>query len=215
LSVFPLFVDLKGKLCVVVGGGKVAARKVETLLRFEPDLCIIAPEVDSYIETLEKQGLIKIKRKDYCREDLEGAFLVIAATSSDEVNKCVFENAKERNLSVNVVDDPDKCSFIFPSVVKRGDLVIGISTSGTYPALTKKIRKLTEELFNEDYSEILDMLADFRVRVRNSNLNRQEREAILKKVVEEFYEEGVITKEALSKLLDKYNLLIGGCANQW
>lgn len=208
MAVFPLFVDLKGKPCVVIGGGEVAARKVEILLRFEADIWVIAPKVSQSITSLCENGFLKIKRKKYSKEDLEGAALVIAATSSNEVNEQVYNEAKARNLPINVVDDPDKCSFIFPSVVKRGDLVIGISTSGSYPALSKKIRKLTEELFTEEYSDILDLLADFRLRVRNSNLESHERAAVLKKTIEDFYSNGVITAEALSIIIEKYNILI-------
>lgn len=208
MAVFPLFVDLKGKPCVVIGGGEVAARKVEILLRFEADIWVIAPKVSQSITSLCENGFLKIKRKKYSKEDLEGAALVIAATSSNEVNEQVYNEAKARNLPINVVDDPDKCSFIFPSVVKRGDLVIGISTSGSYPALSKKIRKLTEELFTEEYSDILDLLADFRLRVRNSNLESHERAAVLKKTIEDFYSNGVITAGALSIIIEKYNILI-------
>lgn len=204
MAVFPLFVDLREKTCIVVGGGEVASRKVEILLRFEANLIIIAPVVCSSIIVLGDQRKINILRKEYNEQDIDGAFLVVAATSSSEVNESVFRNAKKRNIPVNVVDDPEKCSFIFPSVIKRGDLSIGISTSGTYPALSKKIRKITEEIFTEEYSEILQFFSEFRLQVRKSHLDQCQRKKILKQVVDEFYDNGIISSEALSNILEKY-----------
>ncbi|NJD03540.1 MAG: bifunctional precorrin-2 dehydrogenase/sirohydrochlorin ferrochelatase [Ruminiclostridium sp.] len=204
MAVFPLFVDLGGKTCIVVGGGEVASRKVEILLRFDADLSIIAPEVSSSILSLEIQDKIKIFRKKYSEHDIDEAFLVVAATSDPEVNENVFRDAKKRNIPVNVVDDPEKCTFIFPSVVNRGDLTIGISTSGIYPVLSKKIRKITEEAFSEEYGGILRLLADFRVKVRKSHIDQPEKEKLLKQVIDEFYDNGVISHEALKAILDKH-----------
>lgn len=204
MAVFPLFVDMRGKTCIVVGGGEVAFRKVEVLLRFEADLIIIAPEVSSSINELENQGKINILRKEYSEQDIDGAFLIIAATSSSRVNESVFRDARKRNIPVNIVDDPEKCTFFFPSVIKRGDLTIGVSTSGTYPALSKKIRKIAEEVFTEEYSAILNLLADFRLSVRKSHLNQSQRGKVLKQVVDEFYDNGIISHQALSSILKKY-----------
>lgn len=204
MAVFPLFVNLKGKTCIVVGGGELAARKVEILLRFEANLRIIAPEVSSSIKALENQDNVSILRKEYFEHDIDDAFLAVAATSSPEVNERVFRDAKKRNIPVNVVDNLEKCTFIFPSVIKRGDLTIGISTSGGYPALSKKIRKITEEVFTEEYARILSMLADFRIRVRKSHLSHCQRERLLKQVVDEFYNKGIISNEALKGILLEY-----------
>lgn len=204
MSAFPLFVDLERKKCIVVGGGEVASRKVEILLRFHAQLYIIAPEVSSSIEELGQQGKISISKKCFSPQDMEGAFLAIAATSSAEVNESVFREAQKRNIPVNVVDDPGKCTFLFPSVIQRGDLTIGISTAGTYPALTKKIRKIAEEVFTEEYSEILCLLGDFRAKVRKSPLHQRQRGKLLAQVVDEFYDEGIITHTALARILKKY-----------
>jgi precorrin-2 dehydrogenase / sirohydrochlorin ferrochelatase len=209
MAVFPLFVDLKGKRCIVVGGGEIAARKVDILLQFEADLIIVAPEVNNFIKELEDQGKINIIRKEYFEQVIDNAFLIIAATSSPEVNESIFRDAEKRNIPVNIVDDPEKCTFIFPSIVKRGDLTIGISTSGTYPALSKKIRKIVEEVFTEDYSEILKLLSDFRIKVRKSSLKQEQREKILKQVIEEFYHKGDISYQVLRNILAKYEIELG------
>jgi siroheme synthase, N-terminal domain len=203
MPVFPLFVELKGKRCVIVGGGKIASRKVEILLRFEAQLIIIAPEISNYILQLEESGKITIIRREYSEEDMTEASLVIAATSSKAVNERVYRDAVCRNIPVNVVDDPELCTFIFPSVVKRGALTIGISTSGEYPALSKKIRKITEAAFDEGYSEILELLADYRKAVRAGSMSKLEKEKELGLVLEEFYSKGDITPNALKSILQE------------
>ncbi len=204
MAVFPLFVDLKGKRCIVIGGGEVASRKVEILLRFEAQLIIIAPEISSYILELEEQEKATVIRGEYHEQDLEMASLVIAATSSKAVNERVYRDAASRNIPVNIVDAPELCTFIFPSVVKRGALTIGISTSGEYPALSKKIRKITEDIFHEDYSEILELLSQYRNTVRDSRLSKPEMEKELGLVLEEFYSRGDITPKALNKILEEH-----------
>lgn len=205
MAVFPLFTDLSGKKCIIVGGGEVASRKVDVLLKFDAELVVIAPEVDRSIRELEGRGRVKVLQKEYSEGDIDNAVLVVAATSSFEVNDCVFRDARKRNIPVNTMDDPEKCTFYFPSVIKRGDLTVGISTSGGYPALSKKIRKMLEGIFTVEYARILDMLSDFRYNVQKSLLNRHQREKVLKQVVDELFESGDISCSTLSKILKKYD----------
>ncbi len=208
MAMFPMYVDLKGKQCLIVGGGEIAYRKAEILLRFEAVITVIAPELCSSIINLEKQGYLEIQKSSYSKDYIEGAYLVVAATSSTEVNELVYNDALKINIPVNVVDDPEKCTFIFPSVVKRGPLTIGISTSGAYPALSKKIRKISEEIFPEAYSEIIEMLANFRSRVRKGPLSQSEKEKELRIVLEEFYSKGEITAPALKAILQQHEMKI-------
>ena len=208
MAMFPMYVDLKGKQCLIVGGGEVAYRKAEILLRFEAVITVIAPELCSSIIDLEEQGYLEIQKSTYSKDYIEGAYLVVAATSSTEVNELVYNDALKNNIPVNVVDDPEKCTFIFPSVVKRGPLTIGISTSGAYPALSKKIRKISEEIFPEAYSEMVEMLADFRRWVRKSSLTQPEKENVLRIVLEEFYSKGEITAPALKAILQQHEMKI-------
>lgn len=208
-AVFPLYVELKEKKCVVIGGGNIAFRKIEILLQFEAAPVVIAPETGNRVEELERQGKISILKKEYCREDIDGAFLVIAATSDSEVNRKVSEDARKCNIPVNVVDDPDKCTFIFPSIVKRGDMVIGISTSGKYPALSKKIRKKIENVIPGEYSGILDLLAELRLKVQKGVPDRERRELILKTVIDEFFCSDIMTYEALSTIIKRYESELG------
>lgn len=202
MAVFPMFTDLKGKHCVIVGGGQVACRKIEILQRFEAEITVVALEISSSVEELAGTGDVRIFRIPYAEQFIDNAFLVIAATSDEGVNERVYRDAVKRNIPVNVADDPQKCTFLFPSVIKRGALTIGISTSGVYPALSRRIRKITEDIFTEEYSEIVELLADFRLKVRKSSLERAEREKLLGKVLEDFYREGIITGQALRNILD-------------
>ena len=201
---FPLFVDLKNKSCIVIGGGEVASRKVEVLLRYKAHLTVIAPEINPTLMDLEINKKIKLIKREYNEGDIDAATLIIAATSSPTVNERVYRAAVQRNIPVNVVDNPDMCTFLFPSIIKRGALSIGISTSGAYPALAKKIRKVLDKFFTEDYSDIVSLLADFRLKVRQSNLSINEKEKILAQVLDEFYDKGNINPQALIDILEKY-----------
>ena len=201
---FPLFVNLKNKSCVVIGGGEVASRKVEVLLRYTADLTVIAPEINHTLIDLEINKKIKLIKREYNEGDIDAATLIVAATSSPMVNERVYRAAVQRNIPVNVVDNPDMCTFFFPSVIKRGALSIGISTSGAYPALAKKIRKVLDKFFTEDYSDIVSLLADFRLKVRQSKLTLNEKEKILAQVLDEFYYKGNINPQALIDILENY-----------
>ncbi|OPX42300.1 siroheme synthase [Ruminiclostridium hungatei] len=204
MAVFPMYVDLKDKECLVVGGGEVAARKIELLLRFEAGITVVAPEICPSVSELVKESNIKYIQDRYSTKMLEGIFLVIAATSSKSVNEMVFRDAVERKLPVNVVDAPELCTFIFPSVIKRGDLTIGISTSGAYPALSKRLRVMAEELFTEEYSQMVELLAGYRSRIRSSGLTGAEKEKLLNIVLDDLYSGGNITPEALKAILQVY-----------
>lgn len=211
MAVFPMFVDLREKKCIIVGGGEIASRKAEILLKFEPKLTIIAPEINDRLKELFHQDKLDILIKEYSERDMEGACLAVAATSSPEVNARVYQDAIDRNVPVNVVDDPQKCTFLFPSVVLRGDLSIGISTSGNYPALSKKIRKIAENVFTEEYTEILKLLSAYRIKLRASSLDQKEREKRLVQVLEELYDNREITAQAIRNILDEHgNKSAGG-----
>src|SRR4030042_230398 len=143
-SYYPIFLDLKGKRCIVVGGGSVAERKVEMLLEHETSVTVISPELSPKLQHLADQGAIKTITRNYQKGDLKGAFLVIAATDDPSVNAAVAGQARKQRALVNVVDDPRASDFIVPSMVRRGDITIAISTAGKSPALARKLRSLLE-----------------------------------------------------------------------
>ena len=146
---YPVFLNLKGKRTVVIGGGKVAERKILTLLKADADITVVSPEITKKIEGEKLKGGIKHVCRQYRKSDLKNAFLVIAATDSQIMNEQV---SKDAPCLLNVVDTPHLCNFIVPSVMKRGPLTIAISTSGISPALLKLIRKELEKMYGLEFS---------------------------------------------------------------
>ena len=146
---FPMFVDLSRQKAVVVGAGKIAARRAAALVQFCPDVTVIAPEISPGIERLEQEQKVKVLRKEYRREDIFGADLVIAATSRPEVNDDIYAACKTLGIRVNVCSDRSKCDFYFPATVVRDDVVIGIGSSGKDPKISKQIREKIEALLEE------------------------------------------------------------------
>jgi precorrin-2 dehydrogenase/sirohydrochlorin ferrochelatase len=141
MSLFPMFVKLTARPCVVVGAGAIAEGKIESLLAAEAQVTVIAPEALPRAQAWAESGEIQWEPREYREGDLAGAFLAVAATATAEVNRAVFAEASERGVLCNAVDDPPFCDFYFPSVVRRGELQIAISTAGESPALAQRLRK--------------------------------------------------------------------------
>ncbi|MED4923409.1 NAD(P)-dependent oxidoreductase [Anoxybacillus geothermalis] len=154
---YPIVLHLRGRRAVVVGGGQVAARKVYGLLEAEADVVVVAPEAVPDIEALAAKGEIVWRQKTFAEDDLAGAFLVIAATNDRNVNEAVAQAAAPGQL-VNVVDDPKRCDFHVPAVIRRGPLTIAVSTGGASPALARRIRRELEEKYGEEYEPYLQFL---------------------------------------------------------
>lgn len=165
-SYYPVFVELQGKRCVVVGGGGVAERKVRTLLDHGAEVVVISPKLSRGLSSLKKKGLIEHQRRGFRKGDSRGSLLVFAATDSGKINKAVAEDAARRPGLVNVVDTPELCSFIVPSIVRRGALSVAISTSGKSPALSKAIRKLLEGELSEELGNLVSSLGKLREDLR-------------------------------------------------
>ena len=159
---YPAFLDLKGKPCVVIGGGEVAERKVEGLLACGATVTVISPRATSGIKTLAESHRLSWKSRGYAPGDLKGAFLAIAATDREEVNRSVAEEAREGRVLLNVVDVPSLCTFIAPSVVQRGEVTLAISTGGASPALARKLREGLEQSNLLDYAELSGILSQAR-----------------------------------------------------
>ena len=154
---------LSGRRCLVVGGGEIGLEKVEGLLACDGDVTLVAPEAVPELEELAREGSIAWERRAYAGpEDLEGVFMVIAATNDSEVNIEVFDHAEKRAMLVNVVDVPPLCNFILPAILRTGPLAIAISTAGASPALAKRMKREIGELFGEEYATLAVMLNDVR-----------------------------------------------------
>jgi len=180
---YPIYLSLHNKKCLVIGGGKVAERKVKSLLECGAKVWIVSPSLTKSLTILFKREQIRWLNREYISDDLEGCFLVISATDDSDINKKIADDCLTRNIPVNVVDIPDKCSFICPSVVRRGDLCIAISTSGKSPMLSKGIRKKLEELFGIEYEEYLDLLGILRKKIIQDVPDIQSRKKIFECLV--------------------------------
>lgn len=162
---YPVFLALQGKLCLVVGGGDVAARKVASLLECGAAVRVVSPTLLPELETLTEQGKIAVDRRPYAPDDICGASLVIAATNQPAVNRLVALHCQQRKIPVNVVDAPELCDFLVPATIRRGPLTIAVSTGGTLPSMARKIRRKLEEDFDQNYGLLLAALGSARSRV--------------------------------------------------
>jgi precorrin-2 dehydrogenase / sirohydrochlorin ferrochelatase len=154
---------LSGRRCLVVGGGDIGLEKVEGLLACGGDVTLVAPTAHPELEELAREGSIRWEQRPYGgAEDLEGIFMVIAATDDTDVNIGVFDDAEKRAMLVNVVDVPPLCNFILPAIVRTGPLAIAISTAGASPALAKRMKRQISELFGEEYARLAVILNDAR-----------------------------------------------------
>jgi siroheme synthase-like protein len=165
MTMFPMYLKLEGRRCLVIGAGTIAAPKVESLLRAGARVTVVAPQAkDAIVEQSARRELTWYQRT-FAVEDLDGQFLVIAATDLQAVNHAVAEAARKRNVLCNSVDDPPDCDFFYPSVVQRGDLQIAISTAGKSPALSQRLRTELDGMLPEDAGAWLDTLGKTRERI--------------------------------------------------
>lgn len=181
---YPMMVDLTGKRCLVVGGGAVAERKVTLLLECGAGVEVVSPRATSRLAALASAGRIRLRRRPVRASDLPGAFLVVVATDDRQVNREVAEQVESAGCLVNVADDPAACSFLVPSVIRRGDLTIAISTGGGSPTLAKKLRQRLEQTIGPEYEAFLAALRLLRERVREAIADPEERQAIYRRAVE-------------------------------
>ncbi|MGD2126221.1 MAG: bifunctional precorrin-2 dehydrogenase/sirohydrochlorin ferrochelatase [Desulfobacteraceae bacterium] len=181
---YPILVNLQGQKAVVVGGGKVAQRKIETLLEFGALVHVIAKELTPTLRQYVKTGEIEHRGAEFMDSDLNGAFLVIAATDNPELNQRVSQLARGKGLLVNAVDQPADCNFIVPSILRRGDLLISVSTSGKSPALARKIRQRLEKGFGKEYEALLILMGRLRPEILSEGLSQDENRRIFQKLVD-------------------------------
>jgi precorrin-2 dehydrogenase/sirohydrochlorin ferrochelatase len=154
---------LKGRRCVVVGGGEIGLEKVEGLLACDGDVTLIAPAAEPPLQELAREGSIRWEQREYAGpDDLQGVFMAIAATDDTEVNIRVWEDAERRAMLVNVVDVPPLCNFILPAIVRTGALAIAISTAGSSPALAKRMKREIAAQFGPEYARLAELLGDVR-----------------------------------------------------
>jgi precorrin-2 dehydrogenase/sirohydrochlorin ferrochelatase len=167
---YPVFLEMKDRRCVVIGGGAVAERKVEGLVAAGANVTVISPKMTDGLKELLKQGTIRHVAREYRAGDRAGYDLVFVATDNSEVNAAVSSEAQSLHIWVNSADDPGHCDFILPAVIRRGDLAVAVSTGGVSPAATRAIREELDEYFHEDYATFVQITGQVRRELREKSV---------------------------------------------
>lgn len=170
ISYYPVFLDLNGRRCVVIGGGNVALRKVKPLLDSGALVEVISPRLCSGLKQLENDKKINVIGRKFQPGDLTGAFIAIAATANLQTNAAVAAEGLEKSVMVNVVDDPARCDFILPSYCRRGGIILAVSTSGMSPALARKIMSRLEKEFGPEYGTLATITQKVRARLKREKI---------------------------------------------
>ena len=178
-TLFPIFLKLEGKSCLVVGGGPIAEGKIAGLLRSGARVTVVSPEVTASLAALAESRAVDWKRRNFEFADLDGAFLVVAATSSFETNALIYQEANRRGILCNAVDQPEQCHFYYPAVVDRGPLQIAISTAGLSPSLAQRLRKDLEVQFGREYERWVEWLGRVRSALMSQGSDFETRKRIL------------------------------------
>lgn len=165
---YPINIDISGWPVIVIGGGTVATRKVTSLLECGALVTVISPNLCQELDLYHSNGAIKLVSREYHCGDLEGGRLVFAATNQPDVQKAIYEEAQEKSIPVNIADSPEDSTFHVPASLKRGDLLISVSTGGGSPLLAAKIRKELEETYGEEYDLLIKLLTGLRKRLHSS-----------------------------------------------
>lgn len=180
MSYFPMFVQLKDKKCLVIGGGKVALRKIQVLLEFEADITVIAKEMIPQIRQID--NICRIFRS-FREDDLENISLVVAATDRKEVNHQISCWCRARKIPVNAVDQKEDCSFIFPSYIKQGEVVAAFSSGGESPVITQYLKRETQSVVTRQIGEISKVLGSIRDIVKESVKTESERKELYEEIL--------------------------------
>ncbi len=178
---YPMMMNIAGRRCVVVGGGKVAERKVASLLEAEAMVALVSPAMTPLLSSMVKSGMIEHVSRRYRKGDLKRAFLCVVATNDRRLQERIWKEAKDQGVLANIVDSDEDCDFLVPSYFRRGDLVISISTSGKSPALAKRIRKDLEEQYGWEYEVLLKVLTWARPRILQEVKDPRRRRSILER----------------------------------
>jgi precorrin-2 dehydrogenase/sirohydrochlorin ferrochelatase len=201
MSLFPIFLKLEGRQCLVVGAGSVAQQKIQGLIAGGAKVQVVAPQATALVSEWAVSGAIDWQTRSFEPNDLDGIFLVVVATSCSEVNETVFRLAQQRNVLCNVVDDPPHCDFYYPAVVRRGDLQIAISTAGHSPAFAQRLRRELESQFGPEYAEWLAQLGNARQKLFASDIEPEARRRLLHRLASrEGFETAIKTSSTGARL---------------
>ncbi len=198
MKYYPVYLNITDRMCVVVGGGDIAERKIVRLLECGASVVVVGKKLGPKLDDMKSEGKIKHIASDYQEEHIRNAFMVIGATDRDDVNERIYRDAKGNGIPANIVDDPDRCDFILPSIFSQGDLQIAISTGGKSPALAKKLRLEMEKNYGPEYKTLLDIMGAVREKVttrgRPSEENKKLFESLLNSDILRYIREKNISK---------------------
>jgi len=171
MGYYPIFVEMTGRPCAVVGGGLVAERKVGALFEAGARVTVISSNLTTCLQSWASEGRLKHVARDYRQGDLGGFEMVFVATDNAEVNAAIARDGREQRVWVNVADDPSHCDFILPSILRRGELMVAVSTGGSSPALARAIREELEVYFTDDYATLAEIVRDVRRKMKEHCLS--------------------------------------------
>jgi precorrin-2 dehydrogenase/sirohydrochlorin ferrochelatase len=184
MKYYPIHLDIKNRNCLIVGGGAVGTRKVNTLLECGAHVTVVSPDPTPHLAQLASGGSITLKKRTYRSDDLTDMFLVIGATDDEILNRQVSEDAERAQILCNIADRPEVCNFILPSIVRRGDLVITISTSGKSPALAKHLRQKLETQFGREYADFLILMGAIRQKLLSKAHEPEAHKALFNQLID-------------------------------
>jgi len=188
-KVFPMFLKLEGRRCLVVGAGNIAEGKIGGLIATDASVRVVAPEATAQVQAWAGEGKIDWERRRFQLSDLEGVFLVVASTSSTALHEEIYAEARRLGVLCNIVDVPHLCDFFYPAIVRRGSLQIAISTAGESPALSQRLRKELEQQFGPEYEAWVTAIGEARAELATRALTAEDRKEILHELASrEFYE---------------------------
>ncbi|MGE5380094.1 MAG: bifunctional precorrin-2 dehydrogenase/sirohydrochlorin ferrochelatase [Methylocystaceae bacterium] len=183
-NLFPIMLNLENRPCLVVGGGEVATRKVDDLLDCYASVRVVSPQISPRIKELEAAGKVIWLNRGFTELDVEGMVVVISATSDESVNSQVALICRNRGIMVNVVDDPPKCDFFIPAVVRQGSLMLTVSTEGNSPLLAHRIKEELQQTYGEEYRHLVEILGEARYIIKESVPDIENRKKIFANLVE-------------------------------
>ena len=208
-KLFPMFIKLIDRKTLVVGGGEVGTRKVKALLDARSNVTVVSPEVTDELKSIIDEGTVNYIKEKFSPKHLDDVFVCVSAVDDGEINNGIMEECKKRGVLVNVVDVPEKCDFYFPSVISRGDLTIAISSSGTSPAMAKRIRQEMEEIYGPEYEGVITLMGSIRESLREAGVVDKRLSGIMGKVarlpLQKIISDGKV--DQLNEIID--NLLNG------
>lgn len=202
MSYFPMFIELKDKSCLIVGGGRIALRKVEVLKDFGAQIVVIAPVILPEIKKIK--GVI-CREKCFEKEDLQGQELVVAATDNQELNHRISEVCRKEKIPVNAVDQTEDCSFIFPAYLKEGEVVAAFSSGGQSPVITQYLKAEMQSVMTPRLGELAAYLGSLRKTVKQSTKTEEERTKIYREILQFGLEKDILpSEEEVKKIVEKY-----------